>query len=55
MSKSKEELNELKKQYEELNEKCRELTMEELDQVTGGRTGIDIEVPFDQGYYGSPQ
>ncbi|MDO4939926.1 MAG: class IIb bacteriocin, lactobin A/cerein 7B family [Lachnospiraceae bacterium] len=36
MSKSKEELNQLKKQYEELNEKCKELTIEELEQVTGG-------------------
>ena len=34
--KTPEELNELKKQYEELNEKCRELTPEELEQVTGG-------------------
>lgn len=36
MSKSKEELDALKKEYEELNEKCRELTLEELEQVTGG-------------------
>ena len=36
MSKTKEELNELKKEVEAVNEKCRELTEEELEQVTGG-------------------
>ena len=36
MSKTKEELNALKKELEDLNEKCRELTEEELEQVTGG-------------------
>ena len=40
--KTKEELNELKKQYEELNEKCRELTPEELEQVTGGGSHCGI-------------
>lgn len=35
MSKSKE-LNALKKELENLNEKCRELTPEELKEVTGG-------------------
>ena len=38
MSKTKEELNALKKELEDLNEKCRELTEEELEQVTGGNT-----------------
>ena len=36
MSKTKEELNELKKEIEDLNKKCRELTEEDLDNVTGG-------------------
>ena len=36
MSKSKEELEVLKKEVEELNEKIRELTPEELEQVCGG-------------------
>ena len=36
MSKSKEELNELKKEVEAVNEKLHELTDEELEQVTGG-------------------
>ena len=34
--KSREELNELKKRYENLTEEIRELTEEELAQVTGG-------------------
>ena len=34
--KTKEELNALKKEIEALNEKCRELTEEELKEVTGG-------------------
>ena len=34
--KTKEELDTLKKEVEELNEKLRELTDEELEQVTGG-------------------
>lgn len=36
MAKTKEELEALQKQYKELSEKCRELTDEELAQVTGG-------------------
>ena len=36
--KSKEELNELKKRYENLTEEIRELTEEELKEVTGGQT-----------------
>lgn len=36
MSKTKEELNALQQQYKELSDKCRELTPEELEQVTGG-------------------
>ena len=38
MPKTKEELNALKKEIEALNEKCRELTPEELKEVTGGAT-----------------
>ena len=34
--KTKEELNALKEDVEALNEKCRELTPEELKEVTGG-------------------
>ena len=34
--KSKEELEALKKELEAVSEKCRELTPEELAQVTGG-------------------
>ena len=36
MPKSREELNELKKRYENLTEEIRELTEEELEEVTGG-------------------
>ncbi len=36
MAKTPEELNALKKDLEDLNEKCRELTPEELKEVTGG-------------------
>ena len=42
MSKSKEELEELKKEVEALNEKVRELTPEELEQVTGGILSTQI-------------
>ena len=40
--KTKEELNELKKDIETLNAKCRELTPEELKEVTGGATGPNV-------------
>ena len=36
MSKTKEELNALKKEVEAVNEKLQELTPEEIAQVTGG-------------------
>ena len=36
MSKSKEELNALKKEVEAVNEKLSELTEEELEKVNGG-------------------
>lgn len=47
--KSKEELEELKKEVEAVTEKCRELTPEELEQVTGGvelKRHIDIQFKF---------
>ena len=46
MSKTKEELNELKKEVEAVNEKCRELTEEELEQVTGGGASVINEHIF---------
>ena len=36
MSKTKEELNKLKEEVEAVNEKLKELTPEELEQVNGG-------------------
>ena len=42
MSKTKEELNELKKEIEDLNKKCRELTEEELKEVAGGSMGPNV-------------
>ena len=36
MSKTNEELNELKKEVESVNEKLQELTEEEIAQVSGG-------------------
>ena len=38
MSKTNEELNELKKEVETVNEKLAELTPEEIAQVSGGGT-----------------
>ena len=38
--KTKEELNALKEEVETLNKKLRELTPEELEQVTGGTPDI---------------
>ena len=42
MSKTKEELNELKKEAESINEKLSELTPEELEQVNGGAKPLYI-------------
>ena len=45
MTKTQEELNELKKEYETLNSKLKELSEDELKQVTGGsiqKSDIDI-------------
>ena len=47
MSKSNEELNALKEEVEAVNEKLRELTEEELEQVTGGFWGF-VEIPEDK-------
>ena len=44
--KSKEELNELKKEVEAVNEKLAELTEEELTQVCGGGRAIVSHSPF---------
>ena len=43
MSKTKEELDALKKEVEAVNEKLSELSKEELEQVNGGINGM---VPF---------
>ena len=42
MSKSKEELNTLKKEIETVKEKLHELIPEELEQVTGGANSCGI-------------
>ena len=39
MSKTKEELDALKEEVESVNEKLKELTPEELEQVNGGAKG----------------
>lgn len=36
MAKTQEELDQIKKEYEELSEKLKELTQEELKQISGG-------------------
>ena len=45
MAKTKEELNELKQEYDSLTNKLKELTEDELLQVTGGlQTEGDIDI-----------
>ena len=44
MAKTKEELMQLKTEYETLNNKLKELSEEELDYVNGGTTIWDIAV-----------
>ena len=44
MAKTKEELMELKNEYETLNSKLKALTEEELEEVTGGEQIWDIGV-----------
>ena len=41
--KTKEELNALKEEVEAVNEKLRELTEEELEQVTGGVAHVYLQ------------
>ena len=45
MSKSKEELNALKEEVNNVNEKLKELTPEELEQVNGG---IKLEIKSEE-------
>ena len=40
--KTKEELNELKEEVESMNEKLKELTPEELQQIYGGAFGPNV-------------
>ena len=40
MAKTQDELKELKEEYEKLNEKLKELSDDELKQVTGGITSL---------------
>ena len=45
--KTKEELNEIKEEIEKLDKKLHELTEEELEQVTGGKSGLGgVEVHY---------
>ena len=53
MSKTKEELNELKEEVEKLDEKPHELTEEELAQVTGGVV-VPQNAAFFIGTFGAP-
>ena len=46
MSKSKEELNKIKEEVETVNEKLRELTEDELAQVSGGGDVVRVNVKF---------
>ena len=40
--KTKEELSEIKEEVEKLDKKLHELTEEELEQVTGGKSGHSV-------------
>ena len=42
MTKTQEELKQLKQEYEELTSKLQELSLEELQEVTGG---VDFNIP----------
>ena len=50
MSKTKEELNALKKEVEAVNEKLHELTEEDLEQVTGGAGGGIVFFESEKGF-----
>ena len=49
MSKTKEELNKLKKEVEAVSEKLQELTEEDLEQVTGGLARRCARLQRDEG------
>ena len=57
--KTKEELNELKNEYETLTTKLQELSEDELDEVTGGVNiwdiGVKLKERFNTGLLGSNQ
>ena len=46
MKKTKEELNGLKQECKEMGSKLRELSEDELDQVTGGRPELNNLLPI---------
>ena len=47
MSKTKEELNALKKEVEAVNEELQELTPEELEQISGGTLNSRIYCDYE--------
>ena len=49
--KTKEELDALKEEVETLNKKLHELTAEELEQISGGRS-MPLDIPFK--FYNDP-
>ena len=59
MTKTQEELNTLKVEYEILNNKLKELTEDELNEVTGGVNiwdiGVKLKERFNTGLLGSNQ
>ena len=56
MSKTKEELNALKEEVNSVNEKLKELTPEELEQVTGGGSAtLEVAREVAQTIFGAEQ
>ena len=55
MSKSKEELDALKKEVESISEKLKELTPEELEQVSGGVNYVVIGHSHRRQYFGGDE
>ncbi len=51
MAKTKEELNALKEEVEAVSKKLRELTVEELEQVSGGTANQGETLPCPQCIY----